>query len=166
MKKELDELLCKKYPEIFVDRHANMQMTAMCWGFDIGDGWFNIINVLCESLYNDYRQAKKNFNYLQKIVVTSGQYEKLEDKKHFINPIMLEKARLKMNEVKSNIPVASQVKEKYGSLRFYVNGATDKQYALIEMAESLSAVTCDVCGAPSHDQPQVGWIKTRCLEHS
>ena len=31
MRKELDEALCAKYPLIFRDRHANMQVTAMCW---------------------------------------------------------------------------------------------------------------------------------------
>jgi len=34
MKQELDELLCKKYPKIFKDRYADMQTTAMCWGFE------------------------------------------------------------------------------------------------------------------------------------
>jgi hypothetical protein len=49
MKKELDELLCKRYPKIFRDRYSPMTVTAMCWGFDIGDGWFNIIEcaVVC-----------------------------------------------------------------------------------------------------------------------
>ena len=47
MKQELDELLCKRYPKIFRDRRASMQVTAMCWGFDCGDGWFDILNQSC-----------------------------------------------------------------------------------------------------------------------
>ena len=46
MRQELDEELCKKYPKIFKDRHAPMTETAMCWGFDIGDGWYQIIDSL------------------------------------------------------------------------------------------------------------------------
>ena len=38
MKKELDEALVAKYPKIFKYRHAPMTHTAMCWGFDCGDG--------------------------------------------------------------------------------------------------------------------------------
>jgi hypothetical protein len=38
MKQELDEQLCAKYPKIFVNRHADMKTTAMCWGFECGDG--------------------------------------------------------------------------------------------------------------------------------
>ena len=50
MKQEFDELLCKQYPKIFRDRHAPMTETCMCWGFDVGDGWFNIINQLCANI--------------------------------------------------------------------------------------------------------------------
>ena len=58
MKKELDETLCAKYPLIFRDRNAPMTETAMCWGFSCGDGWYNLIDVLCGMLYSDYRHAK------------------------------------------------------------------------------------------------------------
>ena len=32
MKKELDEELCKKYPAIFADRHADMTVTCTLYG--------------------------------------------------------------------------------------------------------------------------------------
>jgi len=44
--------------------------------------------------------------------------------------------------------VASQVKEKYGGLRFYVQGASAAQHAMIDMAEALSERLCEICGAP------------------
>ena len=50
MKKELDELLCQRYPLIFADRHRPMTETCMCWGFSCGDGWFDLIDTLCERL--------------------------------------------------------------------------------------------------------------------
>ena len=46
MKKELDEKLCKDHPKIFANRNGDMQTTAMCWGFECGDGWYDIINNL------------------------------------------------------------------------------------------------------------------------
>lgn len=41
-----------------------------------------------------------------------------------------------------------QVKEKYGTLRFYVHGSTDEVQAMIRQAEAESAKTCEWCGAP------------------
>ena len=46
MKQELDKLLCEKYPKMMVNRNKNMQETCMCWGFECGDGWFNILDQL------------------------------------------------------------------------------------------------------------------------
>ena len=58
-----------------------------------------------------------------------------------------------------------QVKEKFGGLRFYYTGGDDKIRGMVGMAESLSAITCEECGAPG-DQRQGGWIRTLCDEHA
>ena len=50
MKKELDALLCSRYPLIFADRHAPMTQSCMYWGFSCGDGWFDLIDTLCARL--------------------------------------------------------------------------------------------------------------------
>lgn len=50
MKDELDKKLVKKYPKIFADRYKSMQETCMCWGFEHNDGWYNLINNLCEMI--------------------------------------------------------------------------------------------------------------------
>lgn len=50
MKKELDELLCQRYPLIFAERHLSQMETCMCWGIACGDGWFDLIDSLCERL--------------------------------------------------------------------------------------------------------------------
>ena len=57
-----------------------------------------------------------------------------------------------------------QVKEKYGTLRFYTGGATDKMYEIIRQYERVSAVTCEVCGEVGQIRPG-GWIKTLCDTH-
>jgi len=59
---------------------------------------------------------------------------------------------------------AVQVKEKYGGLRFYINGGDDFVEGLIEMAETMSYRICDVCGAPGKRSGR-GWITTRCDKH-
>ncbi|TKI69370.1 hypothetical protein FCU45_07595 [Sulfurimonas crateris] len=58
-----------------------------------------------------------------------------------------------------------QVKEKYGSLRFYAHGDTGREIdALIEKAEEESENICENCGKPAVPQKSKGWIKTRCEE--
>ena len=49
MNEELDKQLCEKYPKIFKMRNASMQETCMCWGFEHGDGWFDIIDAACKN---------------------------------------------------------------------------------------------------------------------
>lgn len=59
--------------------------------------------------------------------------------------------------------VASQVKEKFGTLRFYVGSATEEQFATIHFAEFLSGSLCELCGSTRQvKQTKGGWIKTLC----
>lgn len=60
--------------------------------------------------------------------------------------------------------VATQIKEKFGGLRFYANNADQDQYKLISKAEHLADKTCEVCGAPGLAR-NTSWIKTLCSEH-
>ena len=57
-----------------------------------------------------------------------------------------------------------QVKEKFGTLRFYYTGGDDQIYGMVRMAESMSGVTCEECGKPG-TSTSGGWIKTACPEH-
>lgn len=57
--------------------------------------------------------------------------------------------------------VATQVKEKYGTLRFYVNGVNDEVDAIISRAKVRSTRECEDCGA---EAKLVGtaWFSTIC----
>ena len=61
-----------------------------------------------------------------------------------------------------------QVKEKFGTLRFYYTGGDDYIRGMVTMAESMSGVTCEGCGGPattSNVDPETGitgWIRTEC----
>ena len=135
MRKELDEKLCAKYPKIFVNRHGDMKETLMCWGFECGDGWYNIINQLCANIQNhiDWNNEShaKGFE----------QYKKIPQ------------------------VVAVQIKEKFGTLRFYYSGGDDTISGIVRMAESMSAVTCEECGAPGQLRGR-GWMYTACDVHT
>lgn len=67
----------------------------------------------------------------------------------------------KLNLTVNDWPHASQIKEKFGTLRFYVDRGIDPVYDLIEAAEALSAKTCECCGLPGKCRSG-GWIRTLC----
>lgn len=59
---------------------------------------------------------------------------------------------------------AEQVKEKFGTLRFYMSALTDEMSEAIRVAEEASAKTCELCGAPGVLRSR-GWLKTLCDRH-
>jgi hypothetical protein len=66
---------------------------------------------------------------------------------------------------------AQQIKEKYGTLRFYWSGrlpgaAEAKVEEAIDLAEARSACTCEICGAEGRLYSRGGWLATACPEHA
>lgn len=55
----------------------------------------------------------------------------------------------------------TQVKEKFGTLRFYINSGTDDIDNRIDEAEDESGRTCEWCGEPG-ERRGGGWIRTLC----
>jgi hypothetical protein len=161
MKRELDEALCAKYPLIFKDRNADMRTTAMCWGLECGDGWYNIIDVLCGLLTSEYRQAQSRYDFI-KDKVDQPQWE---GSKKIITQEQIDEAKAKLDEETLKVPVAVQVKEKFGGLRFYVQAATKEHYNYISFAESMSYRTCESCGAEGKTYTD-GWHRTLCDIHA
>jgi hypothetical protein len=53
MKDELDQRLCQRYGAIFANRHLPASQSCLAWGFQCGDGWFNLINTLCSLLQQE-----------------------------------------------------------------------------------------------------------------
>lgn len=122
MSPELDEKLCMRFPLLYADRHASMKTTCMCWGFECGDGWYELI---------------KNLSLKLERVIESLPADQRE---HYR---------------------ASQVKEKFGSLRVYLTASTEEMEDCILEAEEESARTCEDCGAPG-ELRSGGWLRTLC----
>ena len=57
---------------------------------------------------------------------------------------------------------ASCVKEKFGTLRFYVDTEMEAVYDVISKAEKESSKTCEVCGKPGKLHNDKGWWATLC----
>jgi len=60
-----------------------------------------------------------------------------------------------------NYPRMAQIKEKYGELTVYLDGATDKMYELVYEASKKSLTICDECGGPGTLRTN-GWWRTVC----
>ncbi len=69
----------------------------------------------------------------------------------------------KINKEKTTIAV--QVKEKFGGLRFYVDGGNEEIYDLIRKAEDKSFHICEKCGSSGFLRQDLFWWKTLCDKH-
>lgn len=155
MKAELQDKLYEKYPKIFGQKDLDMTQTAMCWGISCGDGWYNIIDNLCWELQR----------IVDEPIETMERYEKLLKQPDLEEPTVAFFQSQIIEARKRQVPQveAVQVKEKFGTLRFYIAGGNDKMDSLISFAENLSGCTCEECGRPG-TQDNGGWIKTLCEE--
>lgn len=177
MSPELDKQLCEKYPKIFRDRHGDMRETLMCWGFDCGDGWYNILDAACANMqhhidwHNDTRERNIKFNDML-AKARAGDHTELDE---YVN-VYREDARQKYKNsilngenrnVNEPIPqvIAVQIKEKFGTLRFYYDGGDEYCRGIEAMAESMSARTCETCGTPGKLR-HGGWVRTLCDQHA
>lgn len=61
--------------------------------------------------------------------------------------------------------IVTQVKEKFGGLRFYYCGGSERLEKLVDEAERLADQTCEVCGAPGKLNTK-GWMQVLCKEHN
>lgn len=177
MNQELESKLIKKYPKIFVDTDKSAQESCMHWGLEVGDGWYNIIETLCEAFTYTYS--------------TSVQVDEEDGKRLKIKPSEWPgKEPLYFFEIDSPQAIATQVKEKFGTLRFYYmlkftdtfkelletkkypdlervrNRYTDYFDGIVHYAEIASGRTCEVTGKPGQMCVRGGWFKVLCDEEA
>ena len=50
MKKELEEKFIKRFPSMFREMYGDPKDTCLCDGFEVYDGWFQVLWELCEAL--------------------------------------------------------------------------------------------------------------------
>ena len=61
--------------------------------------------------------------------------------------------------------VVSQVKEKFGALRFYYDGGDEVIEGMVRLAETMSECTCETCGGPGKLRG-TKWMYTACDNHA
>lgn len=110
-------------------------------GVWVGPGWQPIVTALCTSIQCYIDMAESRRLWLHDKDQLPPDYEPIEQ------------------------VTVSQIKEKFGDLRFYYDGGDEYIAGLVTMAEVWASKTCEECGKPGsarHD----GWIKTLCDEHA
>ena len=178
MKLELDKLLCEKYPKMMVNRDKPMQETCMCWGFECGDGWFNILDQLMGNIQHhiDWKEKQRTSAMAYNLMAAQakeGNFDLFDDSMKDLNNPEYKAKRLNeviagdFRPVPESIPQVTldQIKEKFGTLRFYYTGGDDIIDGMVRMAESMSGVTCEECGNPGK-RIGGGWVTTVCEEHA
>jgi hypothetical protein len=103
-------------------------------GFAVGTGWWPILESLCANIQS----------------YTDWKNRSAEAGYKDFKPV---------NQV-----VVTQIKEKFGGLRFYYDGGDDMIDGMVRMAEAWADHTCEECGKPGKSR-NGGWIKTLCDEH-
>lgn len=136
------EDLIEKYPKIFEPYEGNPGYVN--W-FGIPPGWVKNVDILCGSIqdYIDYScRSEPNPEFVEG-----------EDKPRFIK-IYPEQVR------------CIQLKEKFGTLRFYASGADANVNGMIKMAEYMCDNTCEKCGTNKNLGITKGWISVLCKKCS
>lgn len=136
MNQDLDKKLCEDHPEIFKNRTRSIAISPMGFGFECGDGWYDIIDIACRMIDHHIKGRPDQQKWAK-------DYDQ---------------------EIKPDIPplVATQVKEKFGTLRFYHNGGDEVTDAYVSMVELMSGKTCEDCGMPGKTISKNGWLRTQC----
>jgi len=174
MKQELDKLLCEKYPKMMVNRNLPMTETCMCWGFECGDGWFNILDQLMGNIQHhiDWKEKQREGAIKYNEMATqakAGNFDLFEETMKALPNDEYKEKRLAeivagdFRTVPESIPQVTldQVKEKFGTLRFYYSGGDDYIDGMVSLAESMTGVTCESCGNIGESRGG-GWIHTYC----
>ena len=116
MNEEKTKILFEKFSDLYAGRNLSIRENLMPFGFECGDGWFDLLYRLSEDISKLQPDCK-----------------------------------------------AVQVKEKFGTLRFYTGPSTVEVDDRINEAENESAVTCETCGDLGSIHYKGGWMATLCF---
>lgn len=123
MTPDLEKSLRSRYPSLYRDLRGDPRSTGMSFGFEVGDGWYKLIDA--------------------------------------VSALVVERAT-----EAGLTPVASQIKEKFGTLRCHFQGLDNDEYlyGVLRMASSLSTRVCEICGSNGSLRGE-GWFRVLCDEH-
>jgi len=140
--------LQEKYPKIFNPDAIDGRYPFPMFGLELPPGWTDLVDHLCYQIQQHIDNREQQIKWALK-------YNEQEDLAY--GP----------REVPESVPQVhvTQVKEKFGTLRFYYNGGDDTIDGMVYLAESLSGIICETCGNKGKRRGG-GWVRTLCDEHA
>ena len=158
--------LAAKYPKIF-DQGRGATLPE--------PGWYYIIDALCANIQNHIdttRKARARALLGQRAVarLLKGNDRLIRRWMNMPDSVWLNERIEEYRTGKSVVMptddpcpqvVVTQIKEKWGSLRFYYYGGDSAVANFVTMAESMSSRTCGNCGAVGFISTG-GWMQARC----
>lgn len=146
MSPEKVEFLVTTYPEMFKTRRAH----PTC-----GDGWFPLIRLTCELIHWPIQSLTTQVETCKSCMARGVNPD-------MWNPLVLETLQQELAKEVSLLPEVRQIKEKFGTLRFYISGGSDRTHGLVQFAEAMSALLCEECGDKGTTRPGDTWVSTLC----
>lgn len=164
--------IIEKYPLLF--EGGDLQSPFSLYGFECDIGWYHIIENACHIMYQDYLQSEQQYNYAQSriekfdaYIGNRRLYDTATSKEDILKELEISKSSFysKMQEALSMMPKVAQIKEKFGTLRFYIDGGNATSNAIAHYAELMSETTCEVCGNAGKTY-YMKWHRTLCDLHA
>jgi Txe/YoeB family toxin of Txe-Axe toxin-antitoxin module len=161
MDKKLELQIVEKYPTFFEEYGGDPRETCLAWGFECGDGWYDLINNLCR----DLTKVTENKDY--KIVVLQVK-EKFGGLRFYFAVEHQESDFLfRIGSMFRKFMFNKRLGRQYHKMvdlrkRFYKT-TYEKINDLVEKAETDSYKICETCGKPG-DVMGKGWVRVSCKE--
>lgn len=181
MNDDLEKQLTTRFPLIYPAKAeaTSTMVNPIHYGFEHGDGWFNIVWQLSLAIQHhidsaaEGREIALNYNEMRNDLLSGRDSPQFN---HRYSSYNSEQKAARATEIMSRDPlivpetvpqvVAEQVKEKFGGLRYYYSGGDATIDGMVQMAELLSNRTCEVCGDSAVNKNTAGWGGTRCTKHT
>ncbi len=138
MKVELQNKLFNKYPEIFVNKYKSPHEFPMAFGIETDDGWFWLLDGLCESIQSYITLNNKSQIRAMQVKEKFGGLKFYHDGGYGYG--------WENSEPEDTLEMDSSE---------YIDG-------MISVAEYLSGTICEICGTTKEIGRTVEWIKTIC----
>ena len=127
MNPELEQELVSKHSDILKDYKGDPKETCLAFGIECGDGWYDIIDMLCFAIQDDIDHVKRiygdKFRYVCKAAQIKAKYGSLCFYYDFTYDHDLSDEAMKI-----------------------LRHSMDRISGMVIMASSMSRKTCEVCG--------------------
>jgi len=163
-KEKFEKKLYRKFGFIYRKHSLPMSQTCMCWGIATGNGWYQLIWDLSADITKALKKGYKRCYNIYRNTTTDRFSDTVLFKTRFLWLANLFTRTFKSLEMYDDGFSVEQVKEKFGTLRFYTRNSTKEIDKLIDKAEVRSEMTCEVCGMFTRESNLKGenWVYNMC----